>query len=309
MSLEFSALEQQMLAQIADLEGDPTGAYNVRINGESYARMSTDNVKITPKKGQAGIDVVVKPNVKCESVHSPVIMTDSGRKELVYNDFYIGKGADVTIVAGCGIDNCGGEDAQHDGVHAFHLGKGSRVKYVEKHLGSGAGSGGRILNPVTKIEQDAGSNFELSTVQLGGVTRAVRTTTAKLGAGAKLHITERILTSDRQTAKTQFDVTLAGKGSAVEVVSRAVARNHSQQEFISHVRGTTQCYGRVECDGIMLDKAVIRSTPQISAENVDATLTHEATIGKIAGEQLIKLQTLGLTVEDAENMIIQGFLA
>lgn len=309
MSLEFSALEHQLLAQVADLESDPSGAYNFRINGQPYAHMSTANVKITPKKGKSGIDVRVKPNTKGESVHIPVLITDSGRQELVYNDFYIGKGADVTIVAGCGIDNCGGEDSQHDGVHTFHLSQGSHVKYVEKHLGTGAGTGGRILNPVTKIEQDADSAFDLETVQLGGVTRAVRTTTAKLAAGAKLHITERILTSDRQTARTQFDVVLAGKDSAVEVVSRAVARKRSTQEFISNVRGTTQCYGRVECDGIMLDKAVIRSTPQISAENVDATLTHEATIGKIAGEQLIKLQTLGLTAEDAENMIIQGFLA
>ena len=309
MTTEFNELERKMLQAVADLEATPTGAYNYRVDGQSRGRASTAQIEIVTKQDQPGIDVIVKPGTKGESVHIPVLLTQSGEHDLVYNDFYIGKGADVTIVAGCGIDNCGGETAQHDGIHTFHLAAGSQVHYLEKHLGTGVGSGGRVLNPVTNIEQAADSVFYLETVQLGGVTAAERQTTATLAANAKLHITERILTTDKQTATTNFAVTLAGPGSAVEVSSRSVAKQHSVQKFVANVCGTTRCTGHVSCDGIMLDQAKIYSTPQISAESVDATLMHEATIGRIAGEQLVKLQTLGLTAAAAEDMILQGFLA
>lgn len=304
----LNELEKNLLAAVADLESIPSGAFSLRENGESRVRSSSANIKIDAKKDKAGIDIHIAPNTAGESVHIPVIMTKSGLNDLVYNDFYIGEGADVVIVAGCGIDNCGGADSQHDGVHTFHLGAGCRVKYVEKHIGTGVGSGGRILNPVTEIEMERNSVFEMETVQLGGVTSSVRTTKAKLDAGAKLVISERILTSDAQTAKTLFVVDLDGEDSSVDVVSRSVARDDSVQEFVSEIRGKTKCFGHVECDGIMMDKAIIRSSPTISAEDVDASLMHEATIGKIAGEQLVKLQSLGLTEKQAEAMIIKGFL-
>ncbi len=309
MSSALNELEKRLLSQVADLEALPqSGAFNLRENGKGVARHSTSGVEITPKTDKPGIDITVKAGVKGESVHIPVIMTESGLNDLVYNDFYIGEGADVVIVAGCGIDNCGSQKSQHDGVHTFHLAKGSRVKYVEKHIGTGAGSGGRVLNPVTDIIMDEDSAFDMETVQLGGVTSSVRSTKATLDAGAKLNISERVLTSEEQTAKTVFEVELVGDGSSVEVVSRSVARENSVQEFVSEVRGTAACFGRVECDGIMMDNAVIRSSPRVSAENVDAELMHEAAIGKIAGEQLIKLQTLGLSRQQAEDMIIKGFL-
>ncbi len=306
---ELNDLEKQLLAAVADLESVPQGAFNLRENGKAVARTSSANIEIRPKTDKSGIDIMIAPGTKNESVHIPVIMTESGLTDLVYNDFYIGEGADVVIVAGCGIDNCGSLKSQHDGIHTFKLARGSHVKYVEKHIGTGVGSGGRVLNPVTDIEMDEDSVFEMETVQLGGVTSSVRTTKAVLQAGAKLTVSERILTADKQIAKTLFDVTLEGEDSSVDVVSRSVARDGSEQEFVSEVRGRTRCFGHVECDGIMMDKAIIRSAPKISAENVDASLMHEATIGKIAGEQLVKLETLGLTREEAESMIIKGFLA
>ncbi len=309
MANALNELEKRLLAQVADLEALPqSGAFNLRENGKGVARGNSAGVEITPKTDKSGIDISVKAGVKGESVHIPVIMTESGLTDLVYNDFYIGEDAEVVIVAGCGIDNCGSQKSQHDGIHAFHLAKGSRVKYIEKHIGTGVGTGGRVLNPVTEIFMDDDSAFDMETVQLGGVTTSVRKTTATLGKGAKLNISERVLTSENQTATTYFEVDLVGKNSSVEVVSRSVARDGSVQEFVSEVRGRTACFGRVECDGIMMDNAVIRSSPRVSAENVDAELMHEAAIGKIAGEQLVKLETLGLSKQDAEAMIIKGFL-
>lgn len=309
MALELKQLEKNLLAAVADLESIPQGAFNLRQNGKGVYRSSSAGVDITPKSDKSGIDITVKPGVKNESVHIPVIMTVSGLTDLVYNDFYIGEGADVVIVAGCGIDNCGSADSRHNGIHTFHLARGCRVKYVEKHIGTGVGSGGRVLDPVTEIVMDEDSVFQMETVQLGGVTSSVRKTKARLAAGAKLTVSERILTSESQSAVTDFDVELVGEGCSVDVVSRSVARNQSVQEFVSVIRGMSKCFGHVECDGIMMDKAVIRSTPKISAEHIDASLMHEATIGKIAGEQLIKLETLGLSQSEAEAMIIKGFLA
>ncbi len=305
---EFNGLEKSILSQIADLESVPQGAFSLRENGKPRMRTSSQNIAITPKSDKPGIDITVAAGTKNESVHIPVIMTETGLKDLVYNDFYIGEGADVLIVAGCGIDNCGGKDSEHDGVHAFHLGKNSKVRYVEKHLGTGVGTGGRTLNPVTDIVMDEGAVFEMETVQLGGVTSSVRKTKATLAKKARLTVSERILTAESQTAETNFEVELAGDDSSVDVVSRSVARDRSVQSFVSTVLGRAKCFGHVECDGIMMDKAIIRSSPQVSAENVDAMLTHEAAIGKIAGEQLVKLRSLGLTVDEAEKLIIKGFL-
>ncbi len=305
----LNELEKELLKSVADLESIPHGgAFSLRENGKPRAVGSTKNIEIRPKTDKPGIDIIVAPGTSGESVHIPVIVTESGVDDLVYNDFYIGENADVVIVAGCGIDNCGSAKSEHDGIHTFHLEKNSRVKYVEKHLGTGIGSGGKVLNPVTEIDMAEDSEFQMETVQLGGVTSSVRKTKAKLEAGAKLVINERILTAEEQSAATEFYVELVGKNSSVDVVSRSVARDKSTQDFVSEIRGLTECFGHVECDGIMMDKAVIRSSPKISAECIDASLMHEATIGKIAGEQLIKLQSLGLTQSQAEAMIIKGFL-
>lgn len=305
---EFSDLEKSLLKQVADLESIPSGAFNLRENGKAKARVSSRNIVIEPKTDKSGIDIKVAAGTKNESVHIPVIMTESGLTDLVYNDFYIGENADVVIIAGCGIDNCGNAESRHNGIHTFHLSKGSKVRYVEKHLGTGVGSGGRVLDPVTEIFMDEKSVFEMESVQLGGVTRSKRNTKARLLSGAKLVINERILTAETQTATTEFEVDLVGEDSTVDVVSRSVARDNSVQEFVSEIRGKTKCFGHVECDGIMMDGAVIRSAPKIDAESADAALMHEASIGKIAGEQLTKLRSLGLTTQEAESIIIKGFL-
>lgn len=306
--MQLTDIQKQVLKEVADLETVPQGAVNIRVNGKAALRQSTDEIRIEPKTDKPGIDIIVAPHVKNKSVHIPVIMSESGLTDLVYNDFYIGEGADVLIIAGCGIDNCGGAESRHDGIHTFHLAKDSKVRYVEKHIGSGNGSGGRALNPVTDIRMEKNSAFQMETVQLGGVTDSVRSTTAQLDVGAKLTVTERILTDGAQKAITDFKISLNGDGSSVDVVSRSIARDNSLQEFRSHIIGKAECFGHVECDGIMIGNSIIRSTPTISAENINAELMHEATIGKIAGEQLIKLQTLGLDRGQAEAMIINGFL-
>ena len=301
-------IDKELLEQIANLHSVPEGAYNIRKNGEALSRNSTSDIEIIPKKNKSGIDIIVKPNVKNKSVHIPVIITMGGLTDLVYNDFYIGENADVTIVAGCGIHNATDINSEHNGIHAFHLEKNSKVLYIEKHLGVGNGSGDKILNPVTKIIMKENSDFVMETTQLGGVSSSVRTTKAKLYDNAKLVIKEKILTTEYQTAKTKFDVELIGENSSVDVISRSVAKDNSYQNFYSQVKGKNNCFGHVSCDGILVDNARIDSTPKIICENVNATLVHEAAIGKIAGEQLIKLMTLGLTEQQAEDLIIKGFL-
>ncbi len=301
-------IDRELLEQIADLHSVPEGAYNIRKNGEALSRNSTSDIGIIPKKNKSGIDIIVKPNVKNKSVHIPVIITMGGLTDLVYNDFYIGENADVTIVAGCGIHNATDINSEHNGIHTFHLEKNSKVLYIEKHLGVGNGSGDKILNPVTKIIMKENSDFVMETTQLGGVSSSVRETKAKLFDNAKLVIKEKILTTESQTAKTKFDVELIGENSSVDVISRSVAKDNSYQNFYSQVKGKNHCFGHVSCDGILVDNARIDSTPKIICENVNATLVHEAAIGKIAGEQLIKLMTLGLTEQQAEDLIIKGFL-
>lgn len=301
-------IDAELLKAVADMHSVPQGVYNIRKNGESIARNCDEEIRIVPKTDKSGIDIFVKEGVKNRSLHIPVIITQSGLSDLVYNDFHIGKGADVVIVAGCGIHNVGDRLSQHDGIHSFHLEAGAKVKYIEKHLGMGSDKAEKVLNPTTVVNMSEGSSMEMETTQLGGVTYSKRKTKATLGKSAKLVITEKILTTDTQTADTIFDVVLKGKNSSVEVVSRSVAKDKSVQKFVSNIKGKAECFGHIECDGILLGQAKIVSTPSIVAENVDASLVHEASIGKIAGEQLVKLQTLGLTEEEAQNEIIKGFL-
>lgn len=301
-------LEQKLFEKLTDLHKVPSGAFNLRKNGQAEARVSTKEIDIVPKQDKSGIDIIVKPNVVGKSIHIPVIITVGGLSDLVYNDFYIGENSDVVIVAGCGIHNATCKTSVHNGIHSFHLGKNSKVKYIERHIGEGEGSGGKVLNPVTDITLKEGSEMVMETTQLGGVTSTVRKTKAKIYDRAKLTVQENVLTTDEQTAKTEFKVTLLGKGSGVEVVSHSVARDNSVQEFKSDVIGKNECFGHVECDGILLDNARIISQPKVDAICKDAALVHEAAIGKIAGDELVKLMTLGLSQKEAEEVIIQGFL-
>lgn len=301
-------LEKDLLKAIADIEETPMGAYNIRKDGKGISRNTTANIDIVTKEDKPGIDIIVKANTKNESVHIPVILTQGGFNDIVYNDFYIGENADVVIVAGCGIHNSSCETAEHDGIHSFHLEKGAKVKYIEKHYGEGEGTGERILNPQTIVNLKEGATMEMETVQIEGVSSTIRETKANLEKDSSLIISERIMTSGKQTAKTIFDVDLKGENSSVHVASRSVAKNESVQEFISNVNGNNKCFGHVECDAIIMDHAKVLSDPKIIANHIDASLVHEAAIGKIAGEQLIKLMTLGLTEKEAEQQIVSGFL-
>ena len=301
-------ITMKMLKEVADLDALPTGAYNLRANGQGAGRRSTANIEIVTKEDKPGIDIYIKPGTKKESVHIPVIISETGLKDLVYNDFYVGEGADVVIIAGCGIDNCGQQDSEHDGIHRFWVGKNARVKYVEKHYGSGTGTGKRILNPGTEVYQEEGSTVEMEMVQIKGVDDTVRTTTAELAAGAKLVVRERLMTHGEQRAVSTYVVTLNGEGASADVVSRSVARDSSFQKFDAKIVGNAPCHGHTECDSIIMDKGRILAVPGLEANDVDAALVHEAAIGKIAGDQIIKLMTLGLTEAEAEEQIINGFL-
>lgn len=306
----MDAIEKHILEEVADLHEVPEGAFNIRTNGKSEARNTTANIDIVTKteEGKSGIDIIIKPNTKNESVHIPVVLSMSGLKETVYNDFFVGENSDVTIVAGCGIHNCGTDTSEHDGIHTFYVGKNARVKYVEKHYGEGEGTGERILNPVTVINVDEGGRFEMDSVQIKGVTSTKRVTKAVLKEGASLEISEKIMTHGSQYAETDFTVDMDGEDSSANVVSRSVAKDSSRQLFVSKINGNSKCSGHTECDAIIMDKACVTAEPQLTANNIDASLIHEAAIGKIAGEQLIKLMTLGLTEEEAEEQIVNGFL-
>ena len=301
-------IQEHMLAEIADLHGVPLVAYNIRANGGLAGRNTTANIDIITKTDLPGIDIRIKPGTRNESLHIPVVVSESGIKDAVYNDFYIGEDCDVVIVAGCGIHNCGHQDSQHDGIHRFYIGKNSKVKYVEKHYGEGDGTGKRILNPVTEIYMEEGSYAEMEMVQIKGVDSTNRVSRAKLEAGAKLVVKESLLTHGTQTAESNYIVDLNGDGSNVDLISRSVARDTSVQTFISKINGNAKCSGHSECDAIIMDDARVNAVPGLTANNVDAALIHEAAIGKIAGEQLIKLMTLGLTEAEAEAQIINGFL-
>lgn len=301
-------VDKSLLKEISDIDGEIKGAYNIRKNGKGIERKVTDNVNIVTKEDKPGIDIFVKENTKFEFVHIPVIITESGLNDVVYNDFYIGKNSNVVIIAGCGIHNDHHKDSQHDGIHRFFLEEGAKVKYIEKHYGEGSGDGKRILNPVTEVHLKKGANMEMETVQTKGVDSTVRRTTGVLEDDTNLLISEKIMTHGTQTAKTIFTVELNGENSSTKVTSRSVATEKSVQQFESHVTGNTKCFGHVECDAIIKDEAKVIAIPSIIANNVEANLVHEATIGKIAGEQLIKLMTLGLDEKQAEQEIINGFL-
>ena len=301
-------IQKNLLEQVAGLHEMPAGAYNIRANGQSVNRSTTAHIDIVTKDDKQGIDIVIKPGTKKESVHIPVLLSQSGLTEMVYNDFYVGDDCDVTIVAGCGIHNSGDSDSRHDGVHSFYIGKNSHVKYVEKHYGSGDGKGERIMNPETVITLGEDSFMELETVQIKGVDSTKRSTTATLADGAKLVVTEKLMTHGSQTAETSFQVDLNGAGSSANIISRSVARDDSRQLFLSKINGNNRCAGHSECDGIIMDRAKISAIPDITANDLDAELIHEAAIGKIAGEQITKLMTLGLTEEQAEAQIVNGFL-
>jgi len=304
----MDAIEKSLLEQVADIHEVPEGAYNIRSNGELAGRNTTANIDIVTKEDKPGIDIVIKPGTKNESVHIPVVLSQSGLKDMVYNDFYIGEGADVTIVAGCGIHNCGVDTSEHDGIHTFYIKKNAHVKYIEKHYGEGDGKGKRILNPTTVIHVEEGGYFEMDSVQIKGVDSTVRDTAADLADGASLVIHEKIMTHGCQVAKTNFSVDMDGKGSSANVVSRSVAKGDSEQVFSSIINGNNACSGHTECDAIIMDNSHVTAVPQLTANHIDAALIHEAAIGKIAGDQLIKLMTLGLTEAEAEEQIINGFL-
>ena len=306
--LQLDEIQMRLLREVADLHEIPEGAYNIRSNSQAAGRQSTANIEIIPKTDVSGIDIRIKPGTKNESVHIPVVMTKSGLKEVVYNDFYIGEDADVVIVAGCGIDNCGGDDSEHDGIHRFYLEKNAKVRYVEKHYGSGNGKGKRILNPGTEVYMAEGSSMEMEMVQIKGVDDTDRRTIAELDANARLVVRERLMTHGSQRALSTYDIRLNGEGSSADVVSRSVAWDDSYQRFDAKIIGNTACTGHTECDSIIMDRGKILAVPGLEANHVDASLVHEAAIGKIAGDQIIKLMTLGLTEQEAEEQIINGFL-
>ena len=302
------SIQERILEEVADLHGVPAGAYNIRANGQTAGRNTTANIDIVTKTDKPGIDIRIKPGTRNESVHIPVVVSASGLKEMVYNDFFIGEDSDVVIVAGCGIHNCGDQDSEHDGIHRFFVGKNAEVKYVEKHYGEGDGNGKRILNPGTEVYMEENSCMEMEMVQIEGVDSTNRTNSAELAAGAKLIVRERLLTHGSQNAESTYIVNLNGEDSSADVVSRSVAKDTSKQTFNSKIVGNAKCSGHTECDAIIMDDAKIFAIPGLIANNIDAALIHEAAIGKIAGEQIVKLMTLGLTEEEAEAQIVNGFL-
>ncbi len=301
-------IEKNILKEIAGLHEIPAGAYNIRSNGKMAGRHTTANIDIVTKEDRQGIEIHIKPGTKRESVHIPVILSESGHQEMVYNDFYIGEDCDVTIIAGCGIHNCGADTSRHDGVHTFYVGRNARVRYVEKHYGEGDGNGENVMNPTTVAYCEENARLEMETTQIKGIDSTSRVTKGALKAGAALEVRENIMTHGKQYARTEFEVDLNGENCSANVISRSVARDASRQEFFSKINGNAACAGHSECDAIIMDASIVTASPQLTANHVDAALIHEAAIGKIAGEQLIKLMTLGLTEAEAEAQIIGGFL-
>lgn len=306
----ITEIDQALLEKIADLTGKPVGAFNIRKDSGCEARQSTEHIEITPKTdGKEGIDIRVKDGTKGEQCHIPVIISKTGVTEMVYNDFYIGENCDVDIVAGCGIHNSGCNESRHDGVHTFHIGKNSRVHYAEKHYGEGDGEGKNIMNPQTIVYLDEGATIQMDTVQIRGIDSTKRYTKLVCGKDAEAVITERLLTHGHQVAESDMIIELNGEDARGRVISRSVAQDESKQVFRPIVIGNDKCFGHVQCDSIIMGSAKIESVPAITANSTEAQLIHEAAIGKIAGDQLLKLQTLGLTEEEAEDTILKGFLA
>lgn len=304
----MDAIEKNLLEQIADLHDVPQGAYNIRANGQLSARATTENIDIVTKTDKPGIDIIIKAGTKNESVHIPVLLSQTGLQDLVYNDFYIGEDADVTIIAGCGIHNGGDEESRHDGIHSFHLARGAKLRYIEKHYGEGDGNGKNVMNPTTEVELAEDAYMEMETTQIKGVTSTVRVTSGSLSDRATLIVREKIMTHGEQYAETDFTVDMNGEDCSANVMSRSVAKGRSSQLFRSRINGNARCNGHTECDAIIMDEAKVSAIPELTANHLDAALIHEAAIGKIAGEQLIKLMTLGLTEQEAEEQIVSGFL-
>lgn len=300
--------ELQLLQIIADMGDSTDGAFNIRANGQLANRRVTENIDIKTKADNPGIDIIIKPGTVNESVHIPVIISETGLTDLVYNDFYIGENSDVTIIAGCGIHNCGEKESRHDGIHTFYVGKNAKVKYIEKHYGEGDGNGENVMNPTTIVNIEDGGYMEMETAQIKGIDSTKRVTRATLAAGATLVIHEKIMTHGTQTAETDFSVDLNGEDSGANVISRSVAKGNSRQKFVSMINGNNRCSGHTECDAIIMENGKVSALPELTANHIDASLIHEAAIGKIAGDQLIKLMTLGLTEQEAEEQIINGFL-
>lgn len=304
----LSVLDKLLLEQVADLHGIPQGAYNIRKNGEGAGRATTVNIDITNKTDRPGIDISVKPHTKNESVHIPVIVTDTGINDVVYNTFEIGEEADVLIVAGCGIHNTGKDKSQHDGVHEFFVRRGARVRYVEKHYGQGSGAGDKVLNPKTILHVEEDATVELELVQIRGVDSTHRDTEVFLADRAKLIVTERLLTDGDEEAYSSIAIDMKGAGASAQIISRSVARGNSRQDFTFDLIGRNACRGHIQCDAIIMDKATVISTPRISAHHEDAQLVHEAAIGRLESQQLLKLESLGLSEQEAEDTILKGFL-
>lgn len=300
--------ELQLLQIIADMGDSTDGAFNIRANGQLANRRVTENIDIKTKTDNPGIDIIIKPGTVGEDVHIPVIISETGLSDLVYNDFYVGENSDVTIVAGCGIHNCGEKESRHDGIHTFYVGKNAKVKYIEKHYGEGDGNGENVMNPTTIVNIEDGGYMEMETAQIKGIDSTKRVTRATLAAGATLVIHEKIMTHGSQTAETDFTVDLNGEDSGANVISRSVAKGNSRQKFVSMINGNNRCSGHTECDAIIMENGKVSALPELTANHIDASLIHEAAIGKIAGDQLIKLMTLGLTEQEAEEQIINGFL-
>ena len=302
-------VQKHILQVVADMaDGNAPGAVNIRSDGQKAYRHNTDNIEIVSKTDKDGIDIKIKPFTKHEDVHIPVVLTKSGFHDMVYNDFFVGEGSEVTIVAGCGIHNCGDCDSQHDGIHTFYVGKNAKVTYIEKHYGEGDGNGENVMNPTTIVDLGENAYMEMETTQIKGIDSTYRDTQAHLSDGATLIIKEKIMTHGHQHAETNFSVDLDGYDSSTNVISRSVAKDHSSQMFNSNIRGNNKCAGHSECDAIIMDSGTVGARPEITANSVEASLIHEAAIGKIAGEQLNKLMTLGLTEKEAEEQIISGFL-
>lgn len=301
-------IRKNLLEKIADLHDVPAGAYNIRENSQLAGRHNTDEITIETKTDKPGINIIVKPGTKNKSVHIPVIITQTGITEMVYNDFIIGDDCDVLIVAGCGIHNTGDEKSAHDGVHSFEIGKNSHVKYIEKHYGEGKGTGERIMNPAMTAHLSENAKLEIESVQIGGIDSTERETKIIVDEGGEVVIAERIMSDGLQKVSSRTEVILNGKNSKARINSRSVAKGESEQIFYPTLTGNADCFGHVQCDSIIMDNAKIRSIPEICANSVDARLVHEAAIGKIAGDQILKLMTLGLTEEEAEEKILNGLM-
>lgn len=307
--MEIDQVTQGVLKQIDDSGFKQEGAYNLRYNGYALCHGDSEHIKIKKREdGNSGINVYISGQTQGEEVHIPVVLSTSGMKDVVYNDFYVEEGARVTIVAGCGIHNAGCNESRHDGIHTFHVGRGAEVTYTEKHYGEGEGTGARVLNPVTKVILEENAIFTLDTAQIKGVDSTVRETEVEMGAGARLFVTERLMTHDKQTAVSNMDVCLNGEGSSAQIVSRSVAKGESVQTFHPRAIGNAGCHAHIQCDSIIMEKARVSSIPEINANHIDAAIIHEAAIGRINSDQIMKLRTLGLSQEEAESVIVEAFL-